>query len=108
MGGSRCEFEQSFEGNEDRATWIFFFFFFKEKSIPVRTACANGLRQECFYVSWGRDQRGTNRTLWRLHLAGEVGNVQGELKVEQQQQTEALGVIRRREGSKGADSALAL
>ena len=38
-----------------------FFFFFKEKSIPVRTACAKGLRQECFYVSWGRDQRGTNR-----------------------------------------------
>ena len=34
-GGSQCELEQSFEGNEDRAARIFFFFF-KDKSIPVR------------------------------------------------------------------------
>ena len=62
MGGSRCEFEQSFEGNEDRATWILFFFFFKKRAFWLeRTASAKALRQECFYVSWGRDQRGTNR-----------------------------------------------
>ena len=40
----------------------FFFFFFKKRAFWLeRTASAKALRQECFYVSWGRDQRGTNR-----------------------------------------------
>ena len=39
-----------------------FFFFFKKRAFWLeRTASAKALRQECFYVSWGRDQRGTNR-----------------------------------------------
>ena len=38
------------------------FFFFKKRAFWLeRTASAKALRQECFYVSWGRDQRGTNR-----------------------------------------------
>ena len=69
MGGSPCESEQSFEGNGNRATWVFlffFFFFFEKRAFRLeRTASAKALRQECFCVSsqasWGRDQRGVNR-----------------------------------------------
>lgn len=64
-----------------------FFFFLKTRAFRLeRTASAKALRQECFSVSWGRGQQGANRT--RLQLAGEVGNVQGGLQVEEQQ-TEA-------------------
>ena len=71
---------------ESRGSFFFFFLFKKRAFRLERRASAKALRQECFSVSWGRGQQGANRT--RLQLAGEVGNVQGGLQVEEQQ-TEA-------------------